>query len=287
MPDPPKLAVELDSILTAPDPDLVRAAMWIATIETPALEVSPAVARVHDLGDRIAARVGTASAESSRTRIGRLNDALYREEGFRGDVDRYDDLRNSLLNVVLERRLGIPITLAVLYMAVAKRAGIDVFGVAFPGHFLLRIPNDAGDDGDPTILDPFDGGRRLDRRALIALLARHTGGDVRFSRRLLAPCSPRRIVVRMLNNLKRLYVSTRSFPQAWRVADLLVHLDGCRPEDLRDRGLLAYHLDDVRRALNDLETYLGAADETRDADGERRQIRAHVQTLRRRVASMN
>jgi regulator of sirC expression with transglutaminase-like and TPR domain len=288
MPQTSPLAAELEATLAAGDAAVPRAAMLLARVETPDLHVPAAMARLDALGARVADRLGSRHHASVRARIDAINRALYDDEGFRGNREQYDDLRNSLLPIVLERRLGIPITLAVIYMSVARRLDLEIFGVAFPGHFLLRVPSDAGDDGDALILDPFDGGRPLTRSAIRALLARHMGDEPPFDRRLLAPCSSRQIIVRMLNNLKRLYVSTRSFPQAWQVTDLLVTLDGRQPEDVRDRGLLAYHLDDFAGALRDLEAYLRATDDaSREGTEERRQIWEHVSALRRRVASLN
>ena len=218
-------------------------------------------------------------------RIAAINALLYDEAGFRGDRNHYDDVRNSLLTMVLERRLGIPVSLAVVYIAVARRAGLDVHGVSFPGHFLLRVDGD--DEDTAIILDPFDAGRELDAADQRALLARHAGEDATLDARVLEPCANRAIVVRMLNNLKRLYVGARSFPQAWHVTDLLVALDNGQPEDVRDRGLLAYHLDDFPGALRDLERYLGTPGPMREETAERRQIWEHVSALRRRVAGLN
>lgn len=188
---------------------------------------------------------------------------------------------------MLERRLGIPISLAVIYMAVARRAGLRVSGVAFPGHFLLRATDAAESGTGAIILDPFDGGAELDARGVRALFARHAGDEAAFRASLLDACTPRQIIARMLNNLKRLYVGARSFEQAWRTSDVLVAIDGARPEDVRDRGLLAYHLDDFPGALRDLEGYLAASDRAHEDTAERRQIWEHVTALRRRVASMS
>jgi len=256
-------------------------------IEAPHLPIDSALATLDALGQRAAEAV-TRTDGSVRARLGAINHLLYDVEGFRGNHGRYDDIRNSLLTVVLERRLGIPVTLAVIYMTIGWAAGIEVLGVAFPGHFLMRVPRDAGDDHEaPLILDPFDKGRELDRAALDTLLARHMGERAQLDAGLLTPCTSRHIIVRMLNNMKRLYVGSRSFRQAWQVADLLVTLDGRRPEDLRDRGLIAYHLDEFPNALVDLEAYLSMDDGPRHENEERRQIWDHVEALRRRVATMN
>ncbi len=278
------LADEIHAALdTGPD-GLTRAALLVGRVESPHLPFAPAMAFLETLGEHAAARVSSAGA-SRRDRLRAINALLYDEAGFRGNRDQYDDVRNSLLTIVLERRLGIPVSLAVIYMAVARRAGLDVHGVSFPGHFLLHVA--AADGEDAIILDPFDGGRELDEAEQRALLVRHAGDDAAFDARVLAPCTSRAIVVRMLNNLKRLYVGARSFPQAWHVTDLLVTLDDGQPEDVRDRGLLAYHLDDFPAALRDLERYLGTPGPMREETAERRQIWEHVSALRRRVAGLN
>jgi regulator of sirC expression with transglutaminase-like and TPR domain len=221
-----------------------------------------------------------------RDRIGVLNDLLFRREGFAGNRVCYGDYRNSLLNVVLTRRLGIPISLAVVYMDVARRAGLGVLGVAFPGHFLLRVPDD-DDEAGAMILDPFDRGRELDDRACRALLAEHMGEDAVFSPGMLQPCTPRQLIARMLNNLKRTYVESRSFPQARSATDMILAVDPTLLSELRDRGLLSYHLDDLPAALRDLEDYVRLHAWKDNDTEERQEIWNHVQTLRRRVAGLN
>jgi regulator of sirC expression with transglutaminase-like and TPR domain len=279
------LIVDLVQAIERGPEGLASAALLLCRIESPQLDIDPALRSLSDLGRRAAVLVASAGA-SIRERLAAVTHLLFDVEGFRGDREHYDDIRNSLLPVVLERRRGIPISLAVVYLTVARAAGLEIMGVAFPGHFLMRAAPDAGHEAHPLILDPFAGGRELDRAALERLLARHAGEDARLEPGLLLPCDSRQIIVRMLNNMKRLYVSARSFPQAWQVADLLVALDR-RPEDLRDRGLLAYHLDDFPAALLDLEAYLGRDHEAEADSDERRQLREHVQALRRRVAGMN
>jgi regulator of sirC expression with transglutaminase-like and TPR domain len=206
-----------------------------------------------------------------------------------GNRDRYEDPRNSCLNEVLDRRTGIPITLALVYMEVARRAGLLVDGINFPGHFLVRCP-EAGARGSGLIIDPFHGGALLSEHDCRMLLQRHVGSEVAFSKSLLAPATRPQIIVRMLLNLKRIYVHMRSFPQARVVTELLLAITPSALSELRDRGLLAYHLNDVTGALRDLQTYLKLASmsemdkETRE---EHQQIWEHVKTLRRRVAALN
>jgi regulator of sirC expression with transglutaminase-like and TPR domain len=162
-----------------------------------------------------------------------------------------------------------------------------VCGVNFPGHFLLRCQPDAQ---TVIILDPFRGGTRLTEADCRHLLHRQMGDDVRFHRRLLRPATKRDILLRMLANLKHAYVHLRSFPQARAVTELLLALDPAAIVELRDRGLLAYHLNDFSAALRDLETYLQLSPRSEpDEEGreELARIWEHVKALRRRVAGQN
>jgi regulator of sirC expression with transglutaminase-like and TPR domain len=290
------LATQLQSVLAHDPIDLPRAALVIARLEFPDLPAAPTLDTLDRIARRATAALAPLAAQPVRARVAALNRVVFEEEGFAGNHAHYDDFRNSCLNVVVERRLGIPITLALIYMEVARRAGLEVRGVGFPGHFLMRVA--AGPAPEPMrdlILDPFDAGAELDEEACRALLARHMGTfneDLPFDRTLLDPCSPRHILARMLNNLKRTYVDLRSFPQARQVTDLLLVVEPARLSELRDRGLLAYHLDDYPAALRDLEGYLRLSPrrETHsdeDRRDEHQQIWEHVKTLRKRVANLN
>jgi regulator of sirC expression with transglutaminase-like and TPR domain len=199
---------------------------------------------------------------------------------------------------VLDRRLGIPISLAAVYLEIGRRAGLRLDGVNFPGHFLVRVRSD-----EDMIVDPFHAGALLSEVDCRQLLRQHLGEEAAFDRGLLATATRQHIVVRMLVNLKRLYVRMRSFPQARAAADLLLAVDPSALAELRDRGLLAYHMEDFASALRDLEAYLRLMPRDADAvdaeplesdhgDGgepasESAQIWEHVKTLRRRVAGFN
>jgi regulator of sirC expression with transglutaminase-like and TPR domain len=174
-------------------------------------------------------------------------------------------------------------------MEIARRAGLVVQGVSFPGHFLMRIPaRGAEGEEDDVLVDPYDGGAEFDEADCRRLLTRHVGDEAPFDRSLLRPCTRRHMLARMLNNLKRTYVEMRSFPQARRVTDLLVAVEPSILSELRDRGLLAYHLDDFPSALRDLEDYLRLNNWKDEGDAqERDQILEHIKALRRRVAGLN
>jgi regulator of sirC expression with transglutaminase-like and TPR domain len=281
---PSSLVSELQANVATDPIDLARSALVIAKLEYPRLEPGPSLDELERLGARARARLSQVGSAPIRAKVEALNQLFYGEERFTGNRTHYDDFRNSLLNLVLERRTGIPISLALVYMEVARRAGLDASGVAFPGHFLLRVASGP----DALILDPFDGGAEMDDERCRALLVRHAGEDVTLERSMLQPCTAREFLARMLNNLKRTYVEWRSFPQARWVTELLLTTDPTHLSELRDRGLLAYHLDDFPAALRDLEEYLRLNhwSETSDRD-ERAQIWEHVKNLRRRVAGLN
>jgi regulator of sirC expression with transglutaminase-like and TPR domain len=303
-----QVAAALERAMNAPAEDLAPAALAIARVEYPSLDPAPYFEALDRMGREAAARVAHAGGAGGQESIHALNEYLYDEQGFTGNRERYDDPRNSFLNEVLDRRTGIPISLAVVYLEVARRAGIRVDGVNFPGHFLLRAPDaEAGARGEVLIIDPFHGGALLSEVDCRELLRQHVGDEAAFDRGLLAPATRHSIIVRMLVNLKRLYVRMRSFPQARFISDLLLTVDPSALSELRDRGLLAYHLQDFGAALRDLEAYLrlvpkqtdpsleggdparssSAEADDEDARSEDSQIWEHVKTLRKRVAGFN
>ncbi|HEX2442729.1 MAG TPA: transglutaminase-like domain-containing protein [Vicinamibacterales bacterium] len=278
------VAADLDRALNTPGDALAPAAMAIARLEYPRLEAGPYLERIEALGREAARRVSRGGPRATlESRVAAVSRFLYDEQGFSGNREHYDDPRNSFLNEVLDRRTGIPITLALVYIEVARRADVPVEGVNFPGHFLVRA-------SDEIIIDPFHSGALVAEHDCRVLLREHLGDDAAFDRSLLYPATRRQIITRMLVNLKRSYVRLRSMPQARIVADLLVMLDPSALDELRDRGLLAYHMDDFSAALRDLETYLRLTPKTEadeEAKQEYEQIWEHVKNLRRRVASFN
>jgi regulator of sirC expression with transglutaminase-like and TPR domain len=278
----------------APGTGLAQAAFVIAQIEYPRLNPQPYLARLDAMGAaaarRIAEHADKTGDSSPPACITAFNNYLFNDECFVGNREKYDDPRNSCLNEVLDRHTGIPITLSVVYMEVGRRAGLHVDGVNFPGHFLVRCPYGTGRHDHGLIIDAFHGGALLSEHDCRILLKKHVGAEVAFSKSLLAPATRPQIIVRMLLNLKRIYVHMRSFPQARDVTELLLAVTPSALSELRDRGLLAYHLNDITRALHDLQTYLqlsSLGEMDKEAKEEHQQIWEHVKTLRRRVAALN
>jgi regulator of sirC expression with transglutaminase-like and TPR domain len=298
----------LIALLSQPEVSLTDAALEIARLEYPRLDAAATRASLARFGERAAARLEKLEGAPARDRVRQLNAVLYDEAGFEGDRLHYDDLRNSCLNAVVARRRGIPITLSLVYMDVAARAGVAAQGISFPGHFLVRCKGEGGDDD--LIVDPFTSGVELSETDCRRILANHLGDDAVFGPELLEPADSRSIVERMLTNLKRLYVRQQAFADARRVTDILLALDPASDEERRDRGLLSFHLGDMNGALRDLETYLehrrltaslpnselrtpnselrtSHSELDNDQDSEESRIWEHVKTLRRRVASFN
>jgi regulator of sirC expression with transglutaminase-like and TPR domain len=276
----------------APDPDLARPALLIALIEYPRLDPEPYLSRLDmmgtELGQRLAREPRRERVDEVQRQVTAANAFLFGELGFAGNRTRYDDPRNSFLNQVLDRRTGIPISLALVYIEVGRRAGLGVDGVNFPGHFLLRAVRPVAiDEGAPLIVDPFHGGALLDERDCRRLLQRHLGDEAAFSPTLLAAATKQQILARMILNLKRLYIAMRSFTYARIATDLLLAVDPSALSELRDRGLLHYHLHDFSPALRDLQDYLRLSTGIETDREEREQLWEHVKTLRRRVAEMN
>jgi regulator of sirC expression with transglutaminase-like and TPR domain len=300
-----QVADELQRAMNAPGEELGPAALAIARVEYPFLDSAAYLQALDRMGREASARIGQGGTQPHEA-VRALNEYFYDQQGFRGNRERYDDPRNSFLNEVLDRRTGIPISLAVAYLEIARRTGVRIVGVNFPGHFLLRVPGSTGDPGrrsasgeDALIIDPFHGGARLSEFDCRQLLRQHVGEEAAFDRSLLEPATRHDIVIRMLVNLKRLYVRMRSFPQARFISDLLLTIDPSAIAELRDRGLLAYHLEDFAAALRDLEAYLRllprrarfdemTTDATHGSSEEPdTQIWEHVKMLRKRVAGMN
>lgn len=286
------LVTALENADTQASPDLSPGALAIAAVEYPRLNASVYLARLDAIAEAALERVNRdAGVEGPlHARVEAINQCLFGMLGFRGNRDHYNDVRNSCLNQVIDRRTGIPITLAVVYLDVARRAGLAGDGISFPGHFLVRVRDGSlADRGAGLIVDPFNEGAILTEPDCRALLARHDASAA-WSPDLLAPATRRQIFVRMLVNLKRLYVQGRSFPQALVVTDALLSLAPSSLAELRDRGLLSYHLHDYGAALRDLEEYLrliSLTDRSDDSREETTQVWDHVKSLRRRVAALN
>jgi regulator of sirC expression with transglutaminase-like and TPR domain len=194
-------------LLRKPDSelDLERAALLLAEMEYPGLDIAKQVALLDDLGNKARRRLAAIGIRPGRApvsaAVATILQLLYAELGFHGNVAEYYDPRNSFLNDVLKRRTGIPISLALVLMGVGARASLRIEGVAFPGHFLVRVPSETA---DPIYIDPFDG-RALSPEDLQVLWEQGTGDPGTIDPEALLPATKRQILMRMLNNLRAIY----------------------------------------------------------------------------------
>ncbi|HET8819228.1 MAG TPA: SirB1 family protein [Xanthomonadaceae bacterium] len=185
-----------------------------------------------------------------------INRHLFEELGYSGNTAEYYDPRNSYLNEVFERRLGNPLSLALVQIEVARRLDVQLDGVSFPGHFLVRLP--VGDEG-VLVMDPFNRGRPLDVDELKDRAKPHLGGtipDDNALNRILDPASNRAMLVRLLRNLHGVYSERDDWPRAARSADRILQLQPDHPEALRDRALAYLKMGHRHGARRDLELYL-------------------------------
>ena len=208
--------------------------------------------------------------DSAPLKMQAINRRLFEELGYAGNHDEYYDPRNSYLNEVLTRRLGNPISLAVIQMEVAQRLGVALDGVSFPGHFLVRLPVDDG----VLVMDPFNRGRPLNADELRQRARPHFGEDVpdEALMQILDPAPPRAILVRMLRNLHGLYVESSDWGRAVRCSDRILRLVPDNAEALRDRGLGYSELGHRAGAMRDLGRYLQAMPDADDAEAIRHRL---------------
>jgi regulator of sirC expression with transglutaminase-like and TPR domain len=259
----------LDSLLDdlardpAADADVAVVALLLAADEYPDLDPWGYVDRLHALADRAAPRLVGGLVEQ----VAGLSHFLFEDEGFRGNAADYYDPRNSYLNNVLDRRLGLPITLSVVAMAVGRRAGLEVVGVGLPGHFIAKAVR----DGEEVLFDPFHGGQILSPAECEELVERVTGRPFTATPDTLAATPPGLIVARMLNNLRGIYASRQDWGRLARVLGRLRQLD---PKDVtlrRDLGAALVQAGKPGPAIDHLRAYLGASPDAPDGD-EVRQI---------------
>ncbi len=273
LPLQPPSALDYFAALVASDEEfaLLEAAVAVAQDEYPQLDVQSVLAEIDALGLKLAHRIGADAPPVQRLRL--LNRYFFEELGFVGNVNDYYDRRNSYLNDVIERRRGIPITLALLYIELAQHAGLTARGVAFPGHFLVKLKLPKGE----VVIDPFNG-RSLSREDLSERLQP-------FQRRQgLAPedepplglylqaAPPRDVLARVLRNLKEIHRSAQDGPRALAVQERLVRLLPEAWEERRDRALLAFELGRHAAAVVDLQAYLAHQPRAADAPAMRERL---------------
>lgn len=271
----------LTEIIGGPEREipLLEAALLVATHRYPDLDVRYYLDVLENFGTRIAGQVGSDSGPTEK--VAALNHYLFDELGFAPNAQDYYDPRNSFLNDVVERRTGIPITLSLVYMAVGRFLGLKISGVSYPGHFLVKCDLSDG----LIVLDPFSRGQSLDLPDLQRLLREARGGEV--SRAIVAGClvaaSKREILLRMLRNLKMIYLRVHELDSALKIMDWIVTANPSQAVEIRDRGMIYQELECHRAAVADFERYLELEPDCSDVV----QIRDRLVSLRRSVSLLN
>ncbi|MFL5727585.1 MAG: SirB1 family protein [Chloroflexota bacterium] len=243
------------------DLDLALGALTIAADGRPDVEPEPTLAILDSLAERVRLRLDAGDPED--VVIDRLHDVLYRETGFRGPTAaEFHDPRNSLLDLVAWRRIGLPISLAIVELEVAWRLGLALRGIGLPGHFIVGT-------ADGKIFDPADAGVRLRPDDCQALIRRAIGDGVLFHAGMLRPASKREILKRVLRNLRSAYLAARDWPAALGAVELLAVVEPMDPDHGRDRGLLLGRMGRFGEAISALTRYLDERPDGHDADDVR------------------
>ncbi len=242
--------------------DLAEASLLLAQDAYPDIDVPGYLGRLDEIAAAIRRRLaGDAFAEQ---KVLALNYYLFNELRYSGNIDDYYDPRNSYLNEVMERRTGIPITLSIMYLEIGKRIGLNLKGISFPGHFLVKLSVKRGE----LVLDPFTGGEaqsETDLRQRLAQVLPSGQAESAKLERYLEPATPRQIIARVLRNLKNIYLQTQKLEPALAVMHRMLLVVPESAEELRDRGLLYQQLECFRPALSDLQNYLRRRPDAPDA----------------------
>ncbi|MDX1658895.1 MAG: transglutaminase-like domain-containing protein [Nitriliruptorales bacterium] len=251
----------LARIVRRPDCDLAEAAALCCIETDPDIDVSAVVLRVDALADGLRSSGFTPIEPAADARA--LTAYLHGTLGFTGDVATYHDPDNALFTRVLDRKRGLPITLSVLYVAIARRLQIPAFGIGLPGHFVAGV----GTEDRPVVVDPFHDGAILDERTVAQRVHAATDGRVSFTRSMLRPATPATIVRRILNNLTRDFTTEGDYREALWTVETKLLLPGSPPDDHRARGELLLQLGRFRDAADAFETYVEQApDDAPDRD---------------------
>jgi regulator of sirC expression with transglutaminase-like and TPR domain len=266
--DRPPEGFRLEIARADADISLARAALEVARYRRSDLDADFYMRMLDDFARPLGADL--ASAEP-RDALRRLNQRLYRELNFQGNIHDYGDVRNSYLDEVLDRRMGIPITLSIVYLEVAARAGLALMPVSFPGHFLVKHPS------TEAVLDPFNQGLEVSDKDLQHLLDGFYQGKVRLARSMLRPATRAETVYRLLNNLKIAHIKAKEPQLALPVIDMMIALQPESAVDVRDRGFALHGLNRHEEAARELRRYLAMSPGAPDAA----QVRGIVDAVER------
>ena len=246
------------SFVENPNHNLIEKCLKLAQIlEYPELDISKYIQKIHELGNSLKLKIGT--GKNPTYLISMLNEYFFEERGFLGNKEDYYDPGNSFLNVVLDKKTGIPITISIIYSEIAKYVGLDLRIVGFPGHVIVKYK-------DEIILDPFYHGILLTIEDLEENLNRNFGEDVEFIPEYLNEATTEQLLTRLLRNLKNAYTQSYAYDKAIRCADMILEIQPESTEEIRDKGILEERLLHYDKSLPLLNKYLELEPEAEDVD---------------------
>jgi len=257
--------------------EIDRAALLIAAEEYTDLMLDDYLGKLDDLAERVRQRLYVDAGPHET--LARLNQVLFEEEGFRGDDKEYYDPRNSYLNEVIDRRIGIPITLSAVYREVARRVGFELQGVGFPGHFLLKHATEEGE----ILIDVFYRGQIMTHDDCRERLNQNFKDKLEFHPKQLESTTPRLMLFRILNNLKGIYVNRREHVRALAAVERMLLLVPDSPSEVRDRGILLASGGRPLESVSELARYLKLKPDARD----RKRVEGIIDRLRLQIGMAN
>lgn len=268
--------------------DLMQAALLVAAEEYPGLDINHYMDRLEDLAARVRAQLepdqgqinrSSATMSENMEKLHALNIVLFEQERFRGNRSHYYDPQNSFLNRVLDRHLGIPLTLSLLYIDVGKRLGLHLDGIGMPFHFIVRC----NIQETYIYIDPYERGKFLSEEDCRQRLTQVFKNESDLDPRWLEPLGSKQLLIRMLTNLKHIYIHKGDYQRALNACDRILLINPKMPVEVRDRGVVHFQLKYYARALHDLNTYLELSPHATDLQ----EVRQQIKLIRQMIAMMN
>lgn len=246
------------SFSSDPRYNLVEKCLKLAQIlEYPDLNIQEQIEKINKIARSL--KILLSDVKNPTYLISMLNEYLFQTLGFRGDTDDYYNPKNNFLNEVLDKKSGIPITLSIIYVEVAKRIGLELTITGFPSHVVVKY-------GEEMVLDPFGGGMLLDMEDLNDILYQNFEEEIEFSPEFLDELPPDKILVRILRNLKSSYAQSYAFEKAMRCTNMILAVEPDSPDEIRDKGILEEKMLNYESAMTYLNRYLEIAPEAPDVD---------------------
>jgi regulator of sirC expression with transglutaminase-like and TPR domain len=232
----------------------------------PDLDVNSILKKIDTMGEELRQSIKKFMPLRPTQMIGQINNFLFKDKQFKANVQDYYNPLNSYLNIVLQHRSGIPITLSILYMRIASSVNFKLYPVNFPAHFLIKHILDDGDDVE-IIIDPFNGGRIMDDYSLKALLDQfYPHQNVSLTHAFVEKATVGQVMIRMLNNLKASYYESQDLDKAEIANEMIISIDQHNPDAMRDKGMILLKRGKSTEAVKMLNLYLELDPEAEDAD---------------------